>query len=185
MTVHSEAAQALIVQVRALREKIPNLVNPASKDARVKLASAASVPADFVERIAVAVENTPALVRGATDPATSRDRMAYVEAWGPVADEVEALARVIRHTVALVRNQAGADALTTYALAQRLAQRPEHADLIPHVADMRRTLRKRGGRKAKAKAEQPTPAPATTAPVPSPAAPATSPTTPVTTPSKQ
>jgi hypothetical protein len=80
---------------------------------------------------------------------------------------VEALARVIRHTVTLVRNQAGSDALTTYALAQRLAQRPEHADLIPHVAAMRRSLGARAGnRKPKVKAEQPatpeTPVPVTT-----------------------
>lgn len=32
------------------------------------------------------------------------------------------------------------DALTTYALAQRLARRPEHADLVPTVADMQYTL---------------------------------------------
>ena len=30
--------------------------------------------------------------------------------------------------------------MTTYALAQRLAKRPQHAALAPHVADMRRAL---------------------------------------------
>jgi hypothetical protein len=37
-------------------------------------------------------------------------------------------------------NNAGSEALTTYALAQRLAKRPETADLVPHVDDMRRAL---------------------------------------------
>ena len=183
MSVHSEAAQAVVAEIRALRQKIPNLVVPSSKEELKKLASAASVPADFAERMAVAVENNPALVRGgALDPEKSRDLMAYAEAFGPVADEVEALGRVIRHSVTAARNKVGSDALITYVVAQRLAALPEHADLVPHVTDMRRTLRKRTGRKAKAKAEQPTP-PATTTPAPS-TAPSTSPATPVTTPPK-
>lgn len=178
MSVHSETAQGLVGEIRTLRQKIPNLVVPSSKDERVRLASAAAVPAPFVERIAVAVENNTALVRnGATDPEKSRDLMAYAEAFGPLADEVEALARAIRHSVTVARNKAGRDALITYALAQWLAELPEHADLVPHVADMRRTLGPMGKAK-KAKAEQPastppattpTAPPATTSPAPVPA----------------
>ena len=88
--------------------------------------------------------------------------MSFADAYEPVADELEAFAHFIRHSVISARNTAGSDALTTYALAQRLAKRPESADLAPHVDDMRRALGNRG-RKAKAK---PAPAPTPTQPSP-------------------
>ena len=172
MTLHSEAAQALITEIRALREKIPNFIVSTDKDARRKLAPAASVPADFVERMAVAAETNAALAgKEKIDPVQARDLMAYAEAFGPLADEVEALVNFIRHSVTAARNKAGSDALTTYAIARRLARRPEHADLVPHVTDMRRTLGARA-RKPKAKAEQPAPPQAPTTPAPSSATPA-------------
>ena len=164
MSVHSQAAQALIDEIRALRQKVPNAVVPVVRDQRRKLASAASVPAEFVERMAVSAETNSTLSgKGTIDPVQARDLMAYVEAFGPVADEVEALVRFIRHCVTAARNKAGSDALTTYAFAKRLARRPEHADLVPHVADMRRTL----GRRAKARAK-PEPEPQTEPKTPAP-----------------
>jgi hypothetical protein len=68
-------------------------------------------------------------------PAESRDLMRYAEAYSPRADELEALGRF---SVNAARNAAGSEALTVYALAQRLAKRREHAGLAPYVADMRR-----------------------------------------------
>ena len=164
MSIHSDAAQARVEEIRALREQIPNLVIPASKTERRKLSRAASVPPELVELAAVAVKNSPSLVRGgAINPDQVRDLMSYAEAYGPVADELEALASFVRHSVTAARNKAGSDALTTFALARRLAKRPENADLAPHVEDMRRTL---GAKTRKAKAKQePAPAPTPAPPV--------------------
>ncbi len=172
MSVHSEAAQTLVGDLRALRQKIPNLTVPISKGERKKLASAAAVPAEFVERTTVATENNRKLTRGdALLPEQARELMSYAEAFEPVAEEVEALARFLRHSVTAARNKAGSDALVTYALAQKLAQNPEHADLAPWLADMRRSLGPKAatGRKAKdnTEPEQPTtPAPVPTTPTP-------------------
>ncbi|HEV7488474.1 MAG TPA: hypothetical protein VGQ65_22595 [Thermoanaerobaculia bacterium] len=69
----------------------------------------------------------------------------------------------MRHSVRTAQNEAGSSALTTYALAKRLAKRPETAALAPHLEDMRIALHGRS-RKAKAK------------PAPKPATPGTSPT---------
>jgi len=69
--------------------------------------------------------------------------------------------------VSTARNEAGREALTTYALAQRLAKLPATADLAPYVTDMRNALGKRI-RKAKA---QPAPTPTTPVPAPSPVTP--------------
>ncbi|HEV7485244.1 MAG TPA: hypothetical protein VGQ65_06140 [Thermoanaerobaculia bacterium] len=150
---HTDGAQACVEDIRAMRQRIPNFVIPDSKNAGRRLAGVASLPQQFIELAAVAVKNSAMLVRGSgADPMQLRDLMSFAEAYAPVADELEALAHFIRHSVALARNKAGNDALTTYALAQRLAKRPETADLAPHVDDMRNALgariRKAGSRKA-------------------------------------
>jgi hypothetical protein len=130
-----------------------------------------SVPQPFVELTAVAVKNSPALVRGgAADPARLRDLLTFATAYAPFADELEALASFVRHTVTAAKNEAGSTALTTYALAQRLAKRPETADLAPHVHDMRRALTAGGtfGRRKGKGNPSPNPAPGS-APAPVPA----------------
>ena len=159
---YSDSAQTRVDEIRAMRQLIPNFVIPASTSASRSLTTAASVPEKFIELAVVAVKNNAALVRGGgADPAQLRDLMSYAAAYGPVADELEALAQFIRHSVTTARNKAGSDALTTYALARRLAKRPETAGLAPHVADMRNALAIRF-RKAKAHpAPTPAPVPAT------------------------
>lgn len=159
-TTYTDAAQVLIDQTRAMRQQVPNFAIPLSKGDSRRLNSAASVPPEFVELTNVAVKNSAPLVRGdSMDSAQSRDLLSFADAFGPFADELEALAQFVRHSIKVAKNKAGSDALTTYALAKRLAKRPETADLVPHVDDMRRAL----GRVPKAKAK-PAPAPATPAP---------------------
>lgn len=167
-----EGAEALIDDIRALKDRVPKFVVPDSKKARLEIASAASVPPQFVDLAALAVRNHEELTRGGSfGLAQIRDRMNYADAYGPVADELEAMALFIRHSVTVAKNEAGSNALTTYALAKRLAKRPETANLAPHVEDMRLALGARG-RKAKAKAK---PAPQPAPPV-TPSSPAASPT---------
>jgi hypothetical protein len=157
-TSYMEGAEALIDDIQALKARVPNFVVPGSKRARLQLASAASVPAQFVDLAALAIRNHEELTRGSNfGSAEIRDRMNYAEAYGLVADELEAMALFVRHSVRVAKNDAGSSALTTYALAKRLAKRPETAALAPHVEDMRIALGSRG-RKAKAK---PAPAPGT------------------------
>jgi hypothetical protein len=156
---YADSALARVEDIRAWREKIPNLVIPETKGARKRLASAASVPREFVELATVAVKSKPVLVRSTgQDLAQDKDLSDYADAYGPVADELEALASFVRHSVTLARNKVGSEALTTYILAQRLSKRPEMADLLPHVEDMAKALGKRN-RKAKSQ-PVPTPAPA-------------------------
>jgi hypothetical protein len=167
---HIDGAQACVEEIRALRQRIPNFAIPESTDAGRRLAPVASLPQQFIELAAMAVKNSAMLVRrSGADPAQLRDLMSFAEAYSPVADELEALAHFIRHSVALARNKAGSDALTTYALARRLAKRPETADLAPHVNDMRNALGTRL-RKARSRQVPPTPVPPPQSP---PAAPPT------------
>jgi hypothetical protein len=142
--VHTEAAQAIVADIRKFRERIPRLVIPVSKKDAARLRTAASVPAEFVELTNLAVANENELVRGgAATPAEVRDSLDYADAVEPIADELEALAQFVRHSATAARNKAGKAALLTYALAQRLARQPETAHLAPYVAQMRRALDRR------------------------------------------
>ncbi len=154
---HTDAARALIDQIRAMRQQIPNFVIPSSRNESQRLSSAATIPPQFVELTAVAVGSSSELVRGGgADAAQNRDLLSYAEAYAPFADELEALAHFVRHSTIVAKNKVGSDALTTYALAKRLAKRPGTADLAPHVADMSRALGRKGrSRKVKS---QPVPA---------------------------
>jgi len=160
MSVHSEGAQARVEEIRALRQKFPNFVIPASSREGQRLGRVAGVPQPFVELFAVALKNNPALVRtGGLDPDLIRDLKDFADAYAPVADELEMLAAFVRHSVTVARHKVGSEALVTYAVARRLSTLPQHAELAPHVADMKRAL----GIKRKAKedaSQQPAPEPA-------------------------
>jgi hypothetical protein len=152
---YSDGAQAFVDQLRRMRETIPHFAIPTLKSDRQTLASLASVPAAFIELTAMARTNSVSLVRGgATTPAETRDLMAYGDAYNPVADELEAFAQFIRYSIAAAKAKAADEALNTYALARRLARRAAHADLAPHVADMRRALGNRGRRPKAASARK-------------------------------
>lgn len=138
---HFAAAQERVQELRRMREVIPGFAVPASARETRRLHSAASVPPEFVELTTVAKLHEAALVRGESlTPAETRDLMSYGEAYRPLADELEALAQFVRHSIAAACNAAGSEALTTYALAQRLARQPKTAGLAPFVTDMRRAL---------------------------------------------
>lgn len=161
---HTAAAQELITEIRAMRQRIPNFTIPESLHEKQSISAVASIPPPFVERAVVAISNHPTLVRqGAVDPERIRDLMSFAAAYESYADELEAMMSFVRHSVAAARHQAATEALITYALAQRLAKIPASADLAPHVADMRDALGKRGARKPKAK---PPSVPAAPAPPP-------------------
>jgi hypothetical protein len=166
MATHNEDAQARIEEVRALRQKIPNLIFPTVKGEHQRLAAAATVPPELIELTTVAVKNNVALVRGGRpEPEVLRDLGSYADAYSPLADELEALASFVRHSVTAARNTVGSDALDTYALTQRLAKRPGTADLAPLADAMSRALGRRGRKKK-------------TSPAPAPGTPETPPSTP-------
>ena len=145
--MYHQTAQAIVEQLRKMRETIPHFAVPTRKSTRRALAATASLPAEFVELTAVARTNHPGLVRGgAPTPAETRDLLSYGDAFRPVADELDALSQFVLFSIAAAKHKAGEEAMTTYTLARRLARSEEHGALAPHVADMRRALGLRGKR---------------------------------------
>ncbi|HEX7153251.1 MAG TPA: hypothetical protein VF618_17330 [Thermoanaerobaculia bacterium] len=143
VTSYASEAQARVQELRSMRTLIPRFTIPVSPQETTRLSAAASVPPEFVELTAMAAALEQGLTRGqAVSSAEMRDLMSYADAYAPLADELEAMAQFVRHSVIAARNVVGSEALTIYALAQRLAKRPTMAHLAPHVADMRRALGK-------------------------------------------
>jgi hypothetical protein len=139
-SAHTAAAQSRILEVRAMREIIPNFIDSGTKTDAQRIISSSAVPPEFIEIVAAAIGNEPDLRRETVDTNRVRDLMDYAQAYGPVADEFEAMAHFLRHSINVARSTAGNEALSTYALAKHLVRRPAMARLVPYVADMSRAL---------------------------------------------
>jgi hypothetical protein len=146
-SVHREAVQARLEELRQMRATIPHFTMPVSSKETVRLNNAASVSPQFVESTASAIANQKPLERadGAT-PAEMRDLMGYAEAYLPLADEFEAMGQFLRHSIHAAKARAGSEALATYNMAKGLARIPRYAGLAVYVADMRRLLGRTRGK---------------------------------------
>ena len=156
---HVKAVNALVEQLRAMREVIPNFEIPQKGDGR-RMVSVATLPPGFTERcMAAARIHAPLQRQGGLSVDQVRDLMAYSYAYRALIDEFVAMTIFLRHSVAAAKNRAGHEALTIYALARRLSKQPETAYLVPVVEAMRQALGKRIRKSKKAKAEEPKPEP--------------------------
>lgn len=144
---HAEAAKAVIAKIRALRADVPRFIADVPEERR-RLATKASLTDAFLESASVSIQ-TSALLENAsgTDATTLRDSFSFALAWDSVVQEALAFARSVAHTIRVERAKAGSSALDIYAMAQRFSRRKDGAELVPHVQDMRRKL-KRGRRKS-------------------------------------
>jgi hypothetical protein len=155
---HLDDASTLILDIRALGPRIPAFSFPADVNANRRLSSLATIPKAALDRITDLVQTRPLLTGNDIGPAELRDLVSMASAYSSVPDEAEAFAGAARHTLASALAKAGSAALVAYEVAKRLSKRPEGADLRPHVADIKRLLGPRFGRKKKAvQAPQPTP----------------------------
>jgi hypothetical protein len=145
---YRQVARQRIDELTRWREQIPHFAIPATSDETQRLSIAASVPPEFIELATVAMTSHGELGRTeAVPPEHVSDLLSYSQAFTPVADELEALAKFLRYSTTAARHTAATEALTTYALASRLARRAGGGKLAPHVADMRRALGRTGRRK--------------------------------------
>jgi hypothetical protein len=169
---HTAEAQAMLDRVEAWRKEIRTFAFPVPKGDRRKMATARTVPAELLEQAAVAMRGIESLSRGNNDPDEMRSLVQYALSFGPVAAAIVRLGAEMQHSVDTARAKAGSEALVTYSLAERLSRLPGNEDLVPIVAEMRRTLdtapRFRTARKAKKSTDAPKPDAGTTPTAPSP-----------------
>jgi hypothetical protein len=172
-STRAEGAKSMLERVAAWELEIPVFDFPVPEGDRRALTHGRLVPPDFVEEITAIMRSADLASRGGHADEV-HDLMEYSVVYGPVAAAIERLGAKMRHSVDTARAKAGAEALLTFSVVERLAQVPGTKHLAPTVEALRRTLRTvptfRPKKSKKAATETPAPAPApspvVTAPVP-------------------
>jgi len=150
----TEVARELLQRVRAVQEITGTKRLLPTKQSR-KLIHAASLPDDFLEAVAVAIEAYEHLALvSEVSAAEIRELIAYSRANRPVVDELRLAGTSLLHDIMTRRAHVGQQALKVYNVAQGLNRPNDKAMLVPHITAMRRALGK-AKRKA-APPEEPT-----------------------------
>ena len=149
--------EALIAQLRAFRQQIPDFVPlPVTDTSR----RTAHVSGDFVQASINAVGASPlmqnAIGRTADDLRRETEEAAR---WTAVEDELRAMLQGIAAANRNRRQRIGLTALKTYAISRQLVRDAEVPDLLPHVKEMQRL--NKFGRVRRKTAQQPETPPAT------------------------
>jgi hypothetical protein len=161
--------EAMVEQLRVLRAQIPQYAQLTAAEAQ-SLRGPANVHPDFAQAAINAVGASPRVEATVGQSAEELQTIAEASArWSTVEDELRAMLEGVSSGNLIRRHSLGRAALLTYAVSKKLVKEPELADLLPHLAQMRRTNRLGRSRKS-VTPPAPAPAPAPTPePSPSPA----------------
>jgi len=156
--------ESVVEQLRALRAQIPNYGQLPIPTART-LRSVSSLNAEFAQAAIHAVGASPTVQSTVGQSAEQLQAAAETAArWSMVRDELKATLDGVTSAVLTMKHSFGQSILLTYTVSKKLVKVPQHADLLPHVALMRKANRLGRSRKSLPQ----TPAPAPPAPVPTP-----------------
>ena len=152
----------LVAQLRGFRQRIPEY-GQITTIAAGQLRRAASVKPALVYASVNAI-GASSIVQNAvgTTPPVVLQVQGDAARWSAVEDELRAMLKGVSAANLARRHFVGFTALQAYGVARRLVRQKEHADLLPHVDEMKRLSRRR--KKADTPAE---PAPEPQHPAPS------------------
>jgi len=149
--------ESVVEQLRALRSQIPHYGQLPVPTAR-SLRSVSSLNSDFGQAAINTVGASPTVQL--TVGQTAEELQAATEAaarWSMVRDELKATFDGVASAVLTMKHTLGQSLLLTYTVSKKLVKVPQHADLLPHVALMRKANRLGRGRKAQTPVPAPTP----------------------------
>jgi len=159
--------EQIVEQLRILRQHIPDFGPLPIPDARA-LRTTARIDPQFLEASIHIVGASPhiskAVDAGAPALLTERDDIAR---WYGVEAELRTMLTGVASANLSRRHRLGLTALQAYAIGRQLIRQKQHADLLPLVADLRRTNRygKKRAPQPDVKPPQPPTVPPPTAPV--------------------
>jgi hypothetical protein len=132
---------AIVEQLRSLRQHIPGYGQLSVAEATAILRTA-HVDADFVQSSinAVGASEVVQSALGRT-PDDLRSEIADAGSWTSVEDELRSILKGVSAANLVRRHRVGLAALQTYSITRQLVRDKQHADLLPHVAEMRRLNR--------------------------------------------
>lgn len=154
--------EQFVDHLRMLREHVPDF-GPLPVPAARALRTTAHLPAEFLQASfnTVGAEKTIADMLGAGSPELQAES-ADVIRWSAVEDELRTMLAGVAAANLARRHRLGLTALQTYSIARQLVRKKAHADLLPHVENMRRVnpfVRKRATQEpAKPEPAKPDPA---------------------------
>jgi hypothetical protein len=161
--------EELVETLRALRQRIPWYVQLPIADAK-SVRAVANLDPQF-KLSAINAVGASQLVTQAVGLTADELRQMNDDAdrWSAAADELRAMLQGVIAAILTRRHRVGLASLQTYKITGQLVRHEDHADLLPHLHEMKR-LNRFGRRRRKASAEpapQPVPEPQpTTAPPP-------------------
>ena len=151
--------EEVIEQVRVMRDRIPEF-NPLPKEQKTgRMMRLARIDPAVLHASIGAVGTSPVIqsVIGNT-PEELVQAHAEMTRWSVAENELRALLEGVAAANLVRRHELGQAAQKTYHVGRQLAELREHANLVPHVEEIRR-LRKLGRRRSRAAAEPEPPAP--------------------------
>lgn len=135
-----QLATEILHSVRSIPARLSGFAFlPSSERRRLNVSS--NLPVPFLNAVAHALDGAPPLMeRSGPNATTLRNAIAFRNTFEGVANELIMVGNGLRHTITLQLSAAGKAALTIYAIAKALNFEDDRQLLIPHIADMKRTL---------------------------------------------
>ena len=159
----TQHALTVMIQARELGRTVDGFAF-APRGRRVAIGSRASLPEDFLQHAAAGLDVNPELGAAYHVTATEvREALSFKRQYTGAANEIYLIAKGIEDTIAERMALVGEKCLNFYNAAKRATPRDSNEALVPHVAEMTRSLNR--GRKKK-KAVTPAPPAVPVAPVP-------------------
>jgi hypothetical protein len=128
---------------------IPDLRKPSPETAK-KVRGARTVPREAVVSILAKAESSPSLPKVMNCERT-HEVLESTAAFRLLGERMEMLQAQVKYTLEARWAEVVAPAMATYFVAGKLAKKPENADLVPHVATIRRHLGRTNGATGKRK----------------------------------
>lgn len=156
--------EQIVEHLRMLRGHVPDF-GPLPTPTAAALRTTAAIPAELILASINTVGASEHLAAAITsDAPTLLSEREDIGRWSAVEDELRAMLDGVAAANLARRHRLGLAALQTYSIARQLARRKEHADLLPHIENMRRANRF-GRRRPKQDAKPPQPGPVPAPPV--------------------
>jgi hypothetical protein len=136
----------LVEQLRALRQQIPEYTQLTLAEAQTLKGSATADPG-FVNAAISTIGASPVVLSAVgITPEAMQQAATEVQQWTVVEDELRAMLKGVAAANLTRRHRVGRAALQAYGVTRMLVRNPDHADLLPHFAEMKRLNRFGRGR---------------------------------------
>jgi hypothetical protein len=153
---HSLTPETIVEQLRAISSQIPE-ATPMTADQRQTIRNHARTARNGeILQTTISLVGTTDVISNAVGRDSDGVRQLCDDSnrWAVVEDELRSLLNGVSSANLVRRQQLAAIADTAYGVGQQLVRNPEHAALVPHVAEIKR-LKSFGRRKKKPAATTP------------------------------